>query len=175
MQGYNVYGNGYSPYGNQYVQPYPDRLSQLQNNYSQAVPQAAQPQMQQGGQFNQGLLWVQGEAGAKAYLTAPNTTVLLMDSENERFYIKSTDGAGMPNLRIFEYKEMMPNRTPAEPQQVDMGEYVTRDEFEKLKLQNEDILRRMETLINSPVQVADNRPVSRPQSRTAKKGGESDE
>lgn len=175
MQGYNLYGNAYSPYGNQYVQPYQDRLSQLQNNYNQAVPQAAQPQMQQGGQFNQGLLWVQGEAGAKAYLTAPNTTVLLMDSENERFYIKSTDGAGMPNLRIFEYKEMIQNRTPAEPQQVAMDDYVTRDEFEKLKLQNEDILRRMETLINLPAQVPDNRTVSRPQTRSAKKGVENDE
>lgn len=91
---------GYNPYQFGQVnplQPQMDRLAQMQAQYQQP------PQQQQN--VNQGILWVQGEAGAKSYLVAPNTSVLLMDSENERFYIKTTDSAGMPTLRTFEYKE----------------------------------------------------------------------
>lgn len=72
------------------------------------------------------LVWVQGESGAKSYIIPPNTTALLMDSESQRFYIKSADSTGMPMpLRVFEYKEV----TGAEAAPVD--KYVTREEFDK--------------------------------------------
>lgn len=75
---------------------------------------------------NSGLVWVQGESGAKSYLVAPNNTVLLMDSETQKFYIKSADASGMPlPLRVFDYKEV----GAAEP--IDPGKYVTREELEK--------------------------------------------
>ena len=52
------------------------------------------------------IIWVQGEEGAKAYMVAAGNSVLLMDSENSAFYIKSTDASGMPlPLRAFDYKE----------------------------------------------------------------------
>lgn len=133
-----------------YPQPYPDRLAQIQNQYQQAVniPQS-QPQ-----QINQGLLWVQGETGAKSYLVAPNSTVLLMDSENSRFYLKSADGAGMPNMRIFEYKEITNT-----PQNVLQGQYsnekelndkyVTREEYDGLKRQYEAIMERLDSISNN--------------------------
>lgn len=94
-------GYGYNPY--QFgqmnpLQPQMDRLAQMQAQYQQP---------QQSQQVNQGILWVQGEAGAKSYLVAPNTSVLLMDSENSIFYIKTTDAAGMPTLRTFAYKEVV--------------------------------------------------------------------
>ena len=68
--------------------------------YQQTVPQQqAQPQ-------NNGIIWVQGEQAAKGYPVAPNQSVLLMDSEQSAFYIKSADNAGMPQpLRIFDYSE----------------------------------------------------------------------
>ena len=92
---------GYNPYQFGQVnplQPQMDRLAQMQAQYQQP------PQQQQN--VNQGILWVQGEAGAKSYLVAPNTSVLLMDSENSQFYIKTTDQAGMPTLRTFVYQEV---------------------------------------------------------------------
>lgn len=55
---------------------------------------------------NQGLLWVSGEIGAKSWVVPPNQTVLLMDSESARFYIKSSDNAGMPTMKTYEYKEI---------------------------------------------------------------------
>lgn len=100
-------GYGYNPY--QYgqvnpLQPQMDRLAQMQAQYQQ-------PQQMQ--QVNQGILWVQGEAGAKSYLVAPNTSVLLMDSENSNFYIKTTDAAGM--LEQFQqFRKEMEGRNPNE-------------------------------------------------------------
>ena len=76
-----------------------------------------------GYQPQQGIIWVQGMEGAKAYPVASGNSVLLMDSEESVFYIKSTDQSGMPQpLRIFEYKEKN-----AQPQ----VEYVTKDELNK--------------------------------------------
>lgn len=80
-------------------------------------------------QNNPGIVWVQGEAGAKSYLMAPNTTALLMDSERDVFYIKTSDASGMPRpLRVFDYKE----RT-TEEKAPDLSNLVTKDEFEKFK------------------------------------------
>ena len=98
------------------------------------TPTATQPMAQQG---NNGLIWVQGEAGAKSYIVAPGNTVMLMDSEGERFYLKSADASGMPMpLRIFEYKERTepPSKAlsaPVTTQNVNFDNFVTREEFEQ--------------------------------------------
>ena len=41
-------------------------------------------------------IWVQGEAGAKAYFVAANATVVLWDTESPTLYIKSADATGKP-------------------------------------------------------------------------------
>ena len=98
------------------------------------TPPATQPMAQQS---NNGLIWVQGEAGAKSYIVAPRNTVMLMDSEGERFYLKSADASGMPMpLRIFDYKERTetPSQafsTPVTAQNVNLDNFVTREEFEQ--------------------------------------------
>lgn len=79
---------------------------------------------------NNGIIWVQGEAGAKSFLVAPGQSVLLMDSEQSSFYIKSSDSSGMPQpLRIFDYTERKTEATAKAPDKAE--EYVTRTEFEK--------------------------------------------
>lgn len=91
------------------------------------TPQPAQPQQTSNG----GMAWVQGVAGAKSYLVAPNTTMVLMDSEGDRFYLKTADASGMPlPLRIFEYKEVKDGEKPA-----DMSNYITRAEFNEFVAQ----------------------------------------
>ena len=98
------------------------------------TPTTTQPIAQQG---NNGLIWVQGEAGAKSYIVAPGNTVMLMDSEGERFYLKSADASGMPMpLRTFEYKERTetPSQAfsgPVAAQNVNFDNFVTREEFEQ--------------------------------------------
>lgn len=102
----------------------------------QNVPQSQMPQPQSG---SNGLTWVQGETGAKSYLVAPNTTVMLMDSENDVFYLKSTDASGMPMpLRTFEYKERKsPESEPKLSRRENSPEYVTKSEFEAFRGQIE--------------------------------------
>lgn len=83
-----------------------------------------------------GVNWVQGEAGARSWLTAPNSTVLLMDSESDKFYLKTTDASGMPQpLRVFEYRETTQNAKSGanQPQTVNSSNYVTKAEFDDLR------------------------------------------
>ena len=120
-----------------------------QNNYT-APPyyapnlQMPQAQTQQQPMYaptpttsNSGLIWVQGETGAKSYLVAPGQTVMLMDSEDNRFFLKSSDNSGMPlPLRIFRYSEQVagePQKTPLNAPDTEAREFVTREEFEALK------------------------------------------
>lgn len=122
------------PYG--YQQPYypqamPDQLTQLrQGMYQQPVMQ--QPTAQGGA--TPSIIWVQGESGAKAYMVAAGNSVLLMDSENSTFYIKSTDASGMPlPLRTFDYVERTTDaKTPLQTVQQPNMEFVTRKEFDAL-------------------------------------------
>lgn len=124
----------YIPYGYQpgyYGQAMPDQLAQLRQNAYQ------QPMMGQAAQQTQGtpsIIWVQGEEGAKAYMVAAGNSVLLMDSENSAFYIKSTDASGMPlPLRTFDYKERTTaSKTPPQTAQQPGVEFVTRAEFDAL-------------------------------------------
>lgn len=105
-------------------------MSQMQYQIPQATPQTiTQPQQN-------GIIWVQGEAGAKSYLVAPGQSVLLMDSEDSTFYIKSTDSSGMPlPLRIFDYTERNSiQNLPTVAQNIsniDVTNFVTREEFEE--------------------------------------------
>lgn len=166
------------PYQYQYqpqVQPPMDRLAQLQAQQYQAGTQMSLPQ--QPPQTNQGLLWVQGEAGAKSYLVAPNTTVLLMDSEGSRFYLKSTDNAGMPSLRVFEYTEVSQN-APQAPQstQTDLdSKYVTRAEYDDLNGKYMDILDRLNNFPTTNISTDNGGKPAAATNKSRGKGGNADE
>lgn len=67
--------------------------------YPQTYPQSY-PQFQQQ---NNPIIWIQGMESARAYQTAPNSTVVLFDSEEQVIYIKSADMQGKPSIRILDY------------------------------------------------------------------------
>lgn len=129
---------------------YPGSYQQAyQPNYAQMQPQQMQNTPQP--QSNQGLIWVSGEVGAKSYLVAPNSTVMLMDSEAETFYLKTTDNSGMPSLRVFDYKE----RTNAPLNNVQgqisannnlSEQFVTREEYNALNGKYEELVQRVAEL-----------------------------
>lgn len=82
-------------------------MALFNNGYPASYPQTFIPQYQppvQQQQQNNGIIWVQGEAGAKSYLVAPNNTVQLWDSESQTIYLKSADASGMPSMKILDYK-----------------------------------------------------------------------
>lgn len=105
------------------------------NNYTNMYPTGYSNQTlsQNPNQIlTNGIIWVQGESGAKSYQMDPNQTVLLLDSENDVFYIKQTDNSGMPlPLRIFDYKERIQNQGKVTKSEYYKNNYVTKDEFEK--------------------------------------------
>lgn len=134
---YGYYG-GYQPY---FTPNMPDQFAQQRG--AQMAPSPIVPQnpaftsnATQNG--NGGLIWVQGEAGAKSYLVAPGTNIMLMDSEAQVFYIKSADASGMPlPLRVFDYTERVStppqaaNPAPQGAKAFDPTNYITREEFER--------------------------------------------
>ncbi len=65
--------------------------------------QFPQPQFNYGNNYPNDLTWVQGEAGAKSYLVARNSTATLWDSEAQVIYLKSADASGMPSMKILDY------------------------------------------------------------------------
>lgn len=98
-----------------------------------------QPQMAQNG-----MIWVSGEAGAKAYLVAPNTTVQLWDSEQQVVYIKSADASGMPSMKILDYTVRETN-TPVTAQKNPLNNdmYMTKEEFKAFE---ESLEKRFKSL-----------------------------
>lgn len=72
-----------------------------------------------------GIIWVQGEAGAKSYLVAPNSTVQLWDSERQTIYLKSADASGMPSMKVLDYTIREAATPPPAEKQTD---YATKDE-----------------------------------------------
>ena len=88
------------------------------------------PQTQQTSQSN--VIWVQGEQAAKAYPVTAGNSMILLDSENDCFYIKSSDNAGMPNrLRKFEYKEVVEGQVATEAP-IEQPQYITKEEFNRV-------------------------------------------
>lgn len=78
---------------------YPNSYYQNQQQFN---PNQQYNQINQN-QSSNGIIWVQGESGAKSYLVAPNCTVQLWDSESQTIYIKSADASGMPSIKILDY------------------------------------------------------------------------
>lgn len=123
----------YAPF---YRPTYYDQMNTPSFN-QQPMVQPVQQMPTPAPQTNNGLVWVQGETAAKSYPVAPNCTVMLMDSEGERFYLKSADASGMPlPLRVFEYKERIETAQQTAGGSVvafdDLdNKFVTRDEFER--------------------------------------------
>ena len=79
------------------------------------------------------IVWVQGIEGAKAWQLAPNSMVVLLDSEAEgKMYIKVSDNIGMSSLRIFNYTEELPKSNSENVtinNDLDLSQYVKKDEL----------------------------------------------
>lgn len=134
-------------------QPYP--TNSYQQQYSQAYqPQYSMPQSNASYAAQQqpvGIVWVDGEIGAKAYQLPQNWPVNapmpLWDTNDTIIYLKSTNQMGMPNpiQKVRYTMEEAPRMSPAMSsqaalpagetamQQPDMSEYVRKDDLERMK------------------------------------------
>ena len=66
--------------------------------------QSFQPQTQNIGQQTN-ITFVNGIEGAKAYQLSPNSSALLMDFDNSKFYVKTTDSLGVPKVSSYSFVE----------------------------------------------------------------------
>ncbi len=103
----------------------------MYNNYFPVTYPQAQPMTYPQYQSqNNGINWVQGIEGAKAYPVAPNANVMLMDSSANTFYIKSADATGRPTISLYDYEERkVGNSSTAD---ANTANFVTKDELEKI-------------------------------------------
>lgn len=116
------------------------RLNQLQNQFNNQYPQYNNPLP-----LNNQIIFVQGETGAKAYQIPNNTTILLMSSESNEFFIKTTDSNGFPTIRKFTFQEHLNQEHLNQEQQnqeqqqkqcscnCQSNNFVTQEEFNNFK------------------------------------------
>lgn len=130
-------------YNNGFPMSYPQYTQQYPQQYQQPIP-TPQQQMQQQPQNVGGLIWVSGEAGAKAYLVAPNTTVQLWDSEANCVYLKSADATGMPSMKILDYTiRNAQNDVKKTPLDNEPKEYATKEDMAALKA---ELMRKIDDI-----------------------------
>ena len=140
----------YQPYNPQYtvgrvIPSYTDGWQYQSMTQPVSYPQTsvAQPQMN-GGNMNNNMVWVQGEAGAKAFVLPNNTTLPLWDSEAQVIYIKSVDANGKPTMTVLDYTD---RNTPEQKQEVP-AEYVTITQFNELKNQNDALIKELKDQVS---------------------------
>lgn len=104
--------NNYIPYNS-----YTANLAQQNANFNN-----------QSFQAQTNITFVNGMEGAKAFQLRPNSNVLLMDSDNSKFYVKSTDNLGIANIQTYSFVEdkNLPVENVAASQPSDAGEQNTK-------------------------------------------------
>lgn len=119
----------------QYYPQYPTNINQQQNNP---------------------IIWIQGIESAKAYQTAPNSTVVLFDSDEQVIYIKSADMQGRPSMRILDYT--IRSDAPKTAQNALAGNNVdipTRDDIKALQGQIDALKQQIGAMCNESTLSAD--------------------
>lgn len=131
-----------------------------QQMYPQIQQSLAQMPVQQTAQTPQnglGLIWVDGEVGAKAYQLPAgwpsNQPIALWDTNDTVIYLKSTNPMGMPNplqKARYELEGMKTGEKTSgysgdtEPKH-DMTQYVRKEDLERMKQDLIDTIGQMQT------------------------------
>lgn len=128
-------------------------------NYSGMFPQYQQSMTQtpvqasvQTVQGNNGLIWVDGEVGAKAYQMPAgwpaNQPIALWDTNDTVIYLKSINPMGMPNpLQKAQYK-LVDYRQASQvsgDDKADMSDYVRKEDLDRMKQDLIDTIEQMQT------------------------------
>ena len=133
LQNYNytnsMWNNPYSsnPYNNNNNN---NNYMNRNNNYIPSQQSTAQQQVYQNN-----VIWVKGKENARSMQLPPNSTVILLDSEVGKFYIKTTDDIGLGKIRVFSYVEEPDNESTnvsSSVPNVDLSNYVTKTELEEI-------------------------------------------
>lgn len=89
------------------------------------APSYLSTQMPQTNNNNTNIVWTMGLESAKAYPLFPGRTIMLMDSENPRFFIKSVDNNGYATLKAYTFQE-----EPASQSAVPTNNFITKEQLD---------------------------------------------
>lgn len=108
------------------------------NSYTANLAQQNAKFNNQNFQAQTNITFVNDIEGAKAFQLRPNSNVLLMDYDNYKFYVKSTDNLGIANINLYSFIEdkNLPVENVAANQPSNTGE------------QNTKLYEEMKTKIN---------------------------
>lgn len=129
---------------------------QMYPQYGQQSMTQNVPQSQTSGTCMHGLIWVDGEIGAKAYQLPQglpaNQPIALWDTNDTIIYLKSVNPMGMPNpiqkahYTLEEQRGTSGSRSMAtEPVVPDMSEYVRKDDMERMKRELMESIQNVNT------------------------------
>lgn len=139
MDNYNGYPTTYQP--TWYYQPQQTTAQPMYGQYRNWPQPVTTTPAQQNVQARSSMIWVQGEAGARAFSDIqPGVPVALWDSEDQVIYIKTIDNTGKPSMTILDYKERSQDTTKAEEPKV---EYATKEQVDAIKNQFEVINEKL--------------------------------
>ena len=100
-------------------------------NYNTYSSQHNNQQQQIPTQNN--IIWVKGKENARSMQLPPNSTVILLDSEVGKFYIKTTDDIGLGKIRVFNYTEEPDvETTQTSIPNIDLSNYVTKQQLQEI-------------------------------------------
>ena len=123
--------NNYIPYNS-----YTANLAQQNANFNN-----------QSFQSQTNITFVNGIEGAKAFQLRPSSSVLLMDSDNSKFYVKSTDNLGIANISSYSFVEVknLPIENVAANQPSNTGEQNTKL-YEEMKIKIDELESKVDEL-----------------------------
>ena len=102
---------------------------------------------------NNNIIFVQGEVGAKSFQLQPNQSVMLLDNDDSKFYIKTTDSTGMSTLKAYRFEEIK-----EEPKVSDENnKYVTKEEFNSFKSSIDSLYKNLMGSFNQTNNTATNK------------------
>ena len=109
------------PYNSNYnfnnsMTPFPQQQQQV-NNYPYAARTQGRPQSN--------IIWVNGKENARTMQLQPNSRVILLDNDCNKFYIKITDELGLGKLRVFDFVEELEQTTNSNNQNTEQLQQVT--------------------------------------------------
>lgn len=102
---------------------------------------------------NNNIIFVQGEVGAKSFQLQPNQSVMLLDNDDSKFYIKTTDSTGMSTLKTYKFEEIKD-----EPKvSIESNKYVTKEEFDSFKSSIDSLYKSLIVNLNQSNNTATNK------------------
>lgn len=131
----------------------------MANNYfgGYSPPQQFFQQFQQQPQQQNNsvaVVTVQGEAGARIYPVAAGNTVLLIDFDSKKFWLKSTDLNGMPSrFAAFNFTEEI-------KQANDTDNFISRNEFNELKQSIDNQFKNLSDAIKGAINNVSNSAIN---------------